>query len=74
MKRERETHELERAVLMTQIKDHQNELQSAKVSACCKHLAVQYYWDMLLFMYHLTLRMKLVIAPIIHGRYILELC
>jgi len=47
--------EQERDVLMTQIKELQQELQSVKVSVCCLHLALHYYWDLLLLTCHRTL-------------------
>jgi len=46
-----ESHKQERDVLTTQIK----ELQLVKVSVCCLHLALHYYWDMLLLTCHRTL-------------------
>jgi hypothetical protein len=46
METERAVHQKEKDVLMRQVKDLQDELQSVKVSVCCKHLALQYYWDM----------------------------
>ena len=55
LKREREVHQQEREVLMNQIKDFQQELQSVKVSVCCKHLELRDYWDMLLLVCDRTL-------------------
>jgi hypothetical protein len=46
METERAAHQQEKDVLMRQVKDLQEEMQSAKVSVCCKHLAVQCCWDM----------------------------
>ena len=64
LKREREVHQQEREVLMNQIKDFQQELQSVKASVCCKHLDLWDYWDMLLLVCDRTLWMKLVTVPI----------
>jgi hypothetical protein len=55
LKREREIHQQQRDVLMNQIKDLQQELQSVRVSVCCKHLDLWDYWDMLLLVCHRTL-------------------
>jgi hypothetical protein len=46
MERERAIHQQEKDVLMSQIKDLQEELLSVKASVCCKQLALQYCWDM----------------------------
>jgi plastocyanin domain-containing protein len=48
MKMSRESHKKERDVLTMQIKELQQELQSVKVSVCCLHLALQYYWYLLI--------------------------
>ena len=55
LKREREIRQQERDVLMNQIKDLQQELQSVKVSVCFKHLKLLDYWEMLLLVCHRTL-------------------
>ena len=55
MKMSIESHKQERAVLTTQNKELQQELQSVKVSVCCLHLALRYCWDLLLLVFHRTL-------------------
>jgi hypothetical protein len=55
MKMSRENHEQERDVLTSQMKELEQELQSVKVRVCCLHLALQYYWDLLLLACHRTL-------------------
>jgi len=62
-----ECHKQEREVLTTYIKELQQELQSVKVSVCCLHPSVNYYWDLLLLACHRTL-LKIVSVPVIFVR------
>ena len=46
MEREILNHKQEKDGLVMKIKELHQELQAVKVSVCCKHLALQYCWDM----------------------------